>query len=100
MKSMVIWAFLLVLLLGGLVFVSNQIDGDLYGRGGCCGFGSNSPEETERLAADYYISKTGDSANEFSVKVEDFGCHQEAEIIKDGRIVMELSISGDNVSEI
>jgi hypothetical protein len=77
------------------------------GGGGCssglsCCSGDDddaSYAETEQLAADYYVSKTGDTGN-FTVSVEDFGCHREAKIIKDDKVVMELTISGGTISEI
>ena len=67
------------------------------GKGGCCGSGS-SAQSPEELASAYYIEKTGDS--DFTVTIEDFGCHQEAKIVKDGIVVMELQVSGGQVTEI
>jgi hypothetical protein len=79
-----------------------------YGPGGCnggCGLqaGPGNVQGTDlaavkRLAADYYTSTYNDSV--FDVQVKDFGCHQEAYIIKDGEPVKRLSISGGNVYEV
>jgi hypothetical protein len=103
MKSLIVWAILLILFASGYYVLASQVNnGNYMGSfgGGCCGSSSNSADETEQLAADYYMSKTGANANDFSIKINDYGCHQEAEIIQDGKIVMELSISGGTVSEI
>ena len=71
---------------------------DLQSLIGCgCGSGG-SAEENELLARNYYIDQTGDS--DIEVTVEDFGCHQEATILKNGQEVMKLSISGGEVSEV
>lgn len=64
---------------------------------GCCGSG-DSDESPEEQASAYYIEKTGDT--DFEVVIEDQGCHSEAKIIKDGQVVMELSINGGQVTEI
>lgn len=63
----------------------------------CCGTseGSAAPEEA---ASAYYYDLTGD--DDFQVEIEDFGCHYEAKILKDGIIVMELRIEGGQVTEI
>jgi len=78
------------------------------GKGGCGGCGRPQGAEqgaqgsgikaVEELAARYYSETYGD--RDFTVKVQDFGCHQEAYIIKDGQPVKRLSISGGNVYEI
>ena len=64
--------------------------GDGCGTGGGCGSGGT--------AEDYYFSQTGD--RDVEITIEDFGCHQEATILKDGQEVMKLSISGGEVTEI
>lgn len=79
------------------------------GRGGCGGCGGrgiapgqgaqgSGLKAIEDLAARYYSETYGD--NDFTVKVQDFGCHQEAYILKGGQPVKKLSISGGNVYEI
>lgn len=68
------------------------------GSGGGCGSSGGSGLSPTELASNYYIQQTGDT--DFTVKINDFGCHQEAEIIKNGVVIMELSISGGEVSEI
>jgi hypothetical protein len=73
--------------------------------GSCCRTPGQSQGQGERsnvdiareLAISYYSSTYGDTA--FEVDVRDFGCHQEAYIIKDGKQVKLLSISGGNVYE-
>lgn len=80
------------------------------GRGGCSGCGRPGADAQvtgqqvtdlkaiEDLAAKYYSETYGDT--DFKVQVQDFGCHQEAYIIKDGQPVKRLSISGGNVYEV
>jgi hypothetical protein len=63
----------------------------------CCGTGGDGTDPSQ-LAADYYYAQTGDS--DIEVVVEDFGCHQEADILKDGNVVMRVHINGDQVTEI
>jgi hypothetical protein len=72
--------------------------------GGCCsrpgsgGGPAATLDATKKLAKDYYVKKYKDG--NVSVEVKDFGCHQEAYILKGGRSVKRLSISGGNVYEI
>jgi len=72
------------------------------GSGGCCASGttnqSSAQQSPEDIASAYYIEKTGDS--DFEVVVEDFGCHQVADIVKNGNVVMKLQIQGGQVTEI
>lgn len=77
------------------------------GSGGCGGCGKQATAEggqgsglkaAEDLAARYYSETYGDK--DFTVNVQDFGCHQEAYILKDGQPVKKLSISGGNVYEV
>ena len=79
------------------------------GRGGCgnCGGQGITPQQgaqgsglqaIEELASRYYSDTYGD--NDFTVKVQDYGCHQEAYILKGGQPVKKLSISGGNVYEV
>jgi hypothetical protein len=71
--------------------------------GSCCSSGdagerSALVEKTGRLAAEYYRDRYGGS--DFTVQVRDFGCHMEAFVIKDGKTLKRLSISGGNINEI
>ncbi len=70
---------------------------DVSAESDCCGSGSADGESPESLASTYYIEKTGDT--DFEVVIEDLGCHQKAQIIKDGVVVMNLSINGGQVTE-
>jgi len=62
------------------------------------GLQGSSAKAAEDLAYRYYSETYGEK--DFTVKVQDFGCHQEAYIIKDGNPVKKLSISGGNVYEV
>jgi hypothetical protein len=79
------------------------------GRGGCGGCGratgpgqqgaqGSGLKAAEDLAYKYFSETYGEK--DFTVKVQDFGCHQEAYIIKEGQPVKRLSISGGNVYEV
>jgi hypothetical protein len=46
-----------------------------------------------------YFSETLNDQS-ITVEVEDFGCHQEASILQDGKVIKRLSISGNSISEI
>lgn len=65
----------------------------------CCSSGAQNSglDAIKRQAANYYMNVYRD--RDFSVTVKDFGCHQEAYIIKNGTVVKTLSISGGRVSE-
>lgn len=70
------------------------------GPGGCCARGPGAATDikaVERLAFRYYTETYGDM--DFTVEVKDFGCHQEAYILKNGTAVKRLSISGGRVYE-
>jgi hypothetical protein len=73
--------------------------------GGGCGGPALSPEATkvrneqiENYVFSYYSEKLGDQ--EITVKVQDYGCHQEATVAKGDKIIKRLSVSGNNISEI
>ena len=63
-----------------------------------CSGGEEGDQDPSELAYDYYFSKTGDA--DFEVVIEDFGCHQEADIVKNGAVVMRVQISGGQVTEL
>ena len=67
-------------------------------RGGALGAGQGVDlEPIRQAAADYYINKYGDTA--ITAEAKDFGCHQEAYILKDGFTIMKLSVNGNRVYE-
>ena len=68
------------------------------GTGSDCCSGEGGDQDPVELAYDYYFSKTGDA--DFEVVIEDFGCHQEADIVKNGAVVMRVQISGGQVTEL
>ena len=68
------------------------------GQQGAQGDRSSGLKASEDLAYKYYSETYGEK--DFTVEVQDFGCHQEAYIIKDGQPVKKLSISGGNVYEV
>jgi hypothetical protein len=78
--------------------------GPAYANAGCpccnkrSGQSSSPAQEAQRLASVYYTQVYGD--RDFTVEVEDFGCHQEATILKNGKFVKLLSISNGDVREV
>jgi hypothetical protein len=46
----------------------------------------------------YYAKKFNDP--NLVVQINDYGCHMEADVLQNGKIVKRLSISGNSVSEI
>ena len=63
--------------------------------GSCCATGGaeSSVNDVESAALAYYANTYGDS--DVTIKVNDYGCHQEIEVIKDGNIVMMLGYNGE-----
>jgi hypothetical protein len=72
--------------------------------GGCGGEALNPTEakaRTDQITAylqDYYTGKLG--YKDVQVKIDDFGCHQEATVSSSGQVVERLSISGSNITKI
>ncbi|MDF1533973.1 MAG: hypothetical protein P1P69_05660 [Methanosarcinaceae archaeon] len=63
--------------------------------GSCCSTGSAdlSVDDVESAALAYYVNTYGDS--DVTIKVNDYGCHQEIEVIKDGNVIMTLGYNGE-----
>ena len=80
-----------------------NVDGS-SGCGGGCGNPADPAVAKERLESlkgylfSYYSKKLGET--ELDIEVEDFGCHQEATVGKNGTIVERLSISGNSIRRI
>jgi len=82
--------------------INNYIDARAgSGAGGCGGCGAASGavatpsnEELERIGLEFYVESSGDTeiAN-VQARVQDFGCHQEIYIYKDGRRVMRIGFA-------
>ncbi len=72
--------------------------------GGCGGPDPNSVEARQRAESirdfiyGYYAKKFNDP--NLVVQINDYGCHMEADVLQDGKIVKRLSISGNSVTEI
>jgi hypothetical protein len=66
---------------------------------GCCG-GSSAATDIGLLKTQLqaYYSKSIDG--EITVEVKDLGCHQEAEIRQDNRVIKRISISGREITEL
>lgn len=59
-----------------------------WGRGGSSSAGGSAPDlqSLEQAALDLYRQQTGDTGP-VQVQVRDFGCHLQADVYKDGRLV-------------
>ena len=79
------------------------VGGALGGGGSCCGAGGggaagggapSNAAELEQLGLDYYVEQTGDQDLEsITADVQEFGCHQEIYLFKDGQQVMRIGHS-------
>lgn len=74
------------------------------GASGGCGGEALNPDEakarTGQITAylqDYY---TGKGYEKVQVKIDDFGCHQEATVSSSGKVVDRLSVSGNSITKI
>ena len=74
------------------------------GASGGCGGEALNPDEakarTDQITAylqDYY---TGKGFEKVQVKIDDFGCHQEATVSSGGKVVDRLSVSGNSITKI
>ena len=75
------------------------------GAAGGCGGEALNPDEakarTGQITAylqDYYTGKLG--YENVQVKIDDFGCHQEATVSSSGQVVDRLSVSGNSITKI
>lgn len=76
--------------------------GDWAGRGGsCCSVGgsSNTEDKLALSGLDYYQANFGDSEG-LTAAVDDFGCHQEITISRNGEIVRRFGYSNNTFYDI
>ena len=68
--------------------------------GSCCSAGGaeSSVDNLESAALAYYVDTYGDS--DVTIKVNDYGCHQEMEVIKGGSVIMTLGYADGEVYEV
>ncbi len=66
--------------------------------GGCCGGGAISNKELRQIGLEYYVANYGDVNVE--AVVEDFGCHQEIHIYKEGKIIKRIGYASGELYEI
>lgn len=72
------------------------------GAGSCCSFGGPEAESAESLAQAtlaYYRAGGGDTEG-IQVVVEDYGCHQEISLLREGEQVKRFSYSGSDFIDI
>lgn len=71
--------------------------------GSCCGGSGGGAAAASKAAqiqaylVDFYTKSLGP---EVTVEVRDFGCHHEADVMKDGQIIKRLSINGGTITDI
>jgi hypothetical protein len=68
------------------------------GCGGCGGGAAVSSEDLRQVGLEYYVANYNDT--EVEAKVEDFGCHQEVHIYKDGQLIKKLGYGNGQAYEI
>jgi hypothetical protein len=70
--------------------------------GSCCSPGASQDAGlTERIRAylyDYYSNELGDTS--IKVDVQNLGCHHEASVTLEGKIIKRLSINGGSITDI
>lgn len=72
------------------------------GGGGCCGGGAGgaslSTEQLSQQGLEFYVAKYNDT--DVEAQVQDFGCHQEIHIYKNGQLVARISYRGGEFAEL
>jgi hypothetical protein len=70
--------------------------------GGCCSSGGGaaavSTDELRQIGLEYYVATYGDT--EVEAVVQDFGCHQEIHIYKEGQLIQRIGYGNGQVYEI
>ncbi len=92
-----VFAFFIV---NSQIFARSPVNGGGLGfRRSCCGSSAAeaSTEQIRRAGLEYYAANYGDEAVE--AVVQDFGCHQEIHIYKDGQLIKRLSHYGGRILE-
>jgi cytochrome c553 len=70
----------------------------------CSGGAAGASDAGDRINSlkgyiyEYYSKQLQDP--DITVEVQDLGCHQEAQILKNGEVIKKLSINGGQISEI
>lgn len=96
-------AIIAVMGINNYIFARNSS----YSAGGCGGCGSGgsgggasaalSTEELKQAGLAYYAQNYGD--DQVEAVVQDFGCHQEIHIYKEGQLVKRLGYAGGQIYE-
>ncbi|EEG78190.1 hypothetical protein [Dethiobacter alkaliphilus] len=106
-KDYVIVALIAIIAVMGInnfIYARTGGDAGFAGGGGCCGGGAGggaavggapaNAAELEQLGLNFYFEQTGDEdVDSLRVDVQEFGCHQEIFIYKDGQQVMRIGHS-------
>lgn len=72
----------------------NGADVTAGNQGGCCGSGEIfTLEQAKAWGIAYYARKYGDK--DVTAKAEDFGCHKQVNIYKNGKLLMKLAVRGE-----
>ncbi|MDW7650906.1 MAG: hypothetical protein SCK29_04480 [Bacillota bacterium] len=107
LKDYVIVALIAVIAVMGInnyIFArtNNSPAGYSAGGGSCCGSGGGgatlSDTELRQIGLEYYVANYNDT--DVEAIVEDFGCHQEIHIYKDGELVKRIGYGNGQVYEI
>lgn len=105
LKDYVIVALIAVITFMGInnyIFARTGGYGYQGGGGGCCvgrsGTAALSAEDLQQIGLEYYAANYGDA--EVEAVVQDFGCHQEIHIYKDGELIKRIGYADGQVYEL
>lgn len=104
-KDYVIVALIAIVAVMGInnyIFARGNGGAALGGCGGCGGGGAAvsapSTEELRQQGLEFYVTNYNDT--DVEAVVQDFGCHQEVNIYKDGKLIKRLGYSSGQIYEI
>lgn len=103
LKDYVIVALIaVVVFIGFNNYIFARTNGGFGLAGGCCSSGGGaaavSTDELRQIGLEYYVATYGDT--EVEAVVQDFGCHQEIHIYKEGQLIQRIGYGNGQVYEI
>jgi hypothetical protein len=109
MKDYLVVALIAIIAVMGInnyIFARTAPPTGAAGGGGCCGGGGSgtaglTTADLQQIGLDYYVQATGEeNLDNVEARVEDFGCHQEIHIYKDGQLVMKVGYASGQAYEL
>ncbi len=113
--TLVLAALLVLIVLVVFIFINSGISARIAGpaegtaintaaagAGSCCSFGSPEADSTESLAqaALVYYREGGGNTDGVQAVVDDYGCHQEISLIREGELIKRYSYLGSGLIDI